>query len=150
MTNIDPKSLRIVHNFSTSEHFSFFEYLAAKRDGPEIAFTYAKVFWPDLIEVQGFVLLAENYDPAYFERVYKEYGALCVEAMINTIYLDDLFGVQETDDSVWEALGAVLCAMWKARAKHCFPEKDFRTEFRWYSEEDAPGVTLQQAKWVEK
>ena len=111
---------------------------------------YSKLFWPELIEVDGFVLLAMNYDREYFDEVITNYGAENVEGHINLSYLQYLVGVGEydCDDEIWELLGQTLCETWKQRAQYLFPQKSFVTEFAWYSDDIGdPGVTLYQTKY---
>ena len=119
--------------------------------GPELALMYSKLFWPDLIEVDGFVLLATNYDREYFDEVITNYGAKHVEGHINLCYLQYMVGTGEHDceDEIWEFLGKTLCETWKQRAQYLFPQKSFVTEFAWYSDDIGdPGVTLYQTKYL--
>ena len=114
--------------------------------GPEEALIYSKLFWPDLIEVDGFVFLAENYDREYYDQVVRDYGASQVEETINTTYLYNLVGGKgEYDTAVWEALGNTLCSIWKSRVRRQFPDKKVVVLFSWYTEIDDPGITLYQA-----
>ena len=127
---------------------SAWDLLSTRANGPELATAYAKVFWPDLVEVDGYVLLAENFDHEYLNRIVSDHGRENVEATINTTYLATVFGPGPTEvaDAVWEELGRLVCEAWKARAEQLFPGKKFVTEFQWYSEDEGdPGVTLRQA-----
>jgi hypothetical protein len=134
-----------------SSNRSAWDILYDRADGPQVATAYAKVFWPDLIEIDGYVLLAENCDRGYLNRIVAEHGREIVEATINTTYLPTVFGPGPTEvaDAVWEELGRLVCEAWKARAEQLFPGRKFITEFQWYSEHEGdPGVTLRQAKPV--
>jgi hypothetical protein len=144
MHDLLPKDLAIAPAGSET---SFWECLFTRSEGPEVALLHAKAFWPDLLEVEGFILLDENYDPDYFARTLADYGAPKLEATINTTYLENLFGAGETKPEVIEALGRVLCDSWQARAKALFPDHEFVTHFDWYSSDGDPGVVLHQQKW---
>lgn len=145
MTSIDPKMLKVAKAAEGS--FSFWEFIRSRGEGPAIALAYAHVFWPELIEIEGFILVKENYDPEYLSRVMAECSRENVEATINTTYLQDLFGADGTraDQEVWTKLGELVRDAWKAHAQSQFPDKEFAATFAWYSEDGDPGVTLFQA-----
>jgi hypothetical protein len=143
---ITPHSLKIIRDLNLpGGEPDFGDYLSHVREGPEVAFVYGKIFWPDLIEVDGFVLLSENYDEVNYKRIRSEYPDSVIEDTINTTYIDDLFGAGDIDvsDEVWEALGQLICETWKARAELLF-KRPFVCEFNWYSEYGEPGVTMYQ------
>ena len=147
MNRIDLKVLTIVRG--VGEDFSFWDFLCDRPEGPELALAYSTAFWPELVEVEGFVLLKEQYEAEYLARVKADYGREKVEATINTTYLQYLFGVgaEDADVSVWTALGELLRDTWKARAEAVFPDREFTTTFAWYSEDNNdPGVTLFQTR----
>lgn len=115
----------------------------------ELALAYGKVFWPDLIEVKGYVFVAEHYDADYFEQVLRDVDISLIESTINTTYLRDLFGDKDADESVWEELGELLTRSWKARAEAMFPHMKFCSKFAWYSDDIGdPAITLYQSKEV--
>lgn len=142
-TPMDPGKLSIVASSGLSPgKFSFWDYLAGRSDGPEIALAYGSLLWPQFVRVSGFILLEEHYDEAYFERVLRDYGPAKVEATINTTYLDNIVGAKDVEQEVLEALGALLCETWVARAKLMFPDLDFVAQFDWYSDKGDPGITI--------
>lgn len=148
MESLDPERLHIARKSGSPNEFSFWDFLHDLRYGPEMALAYGKVFWPDLIEVDDYILLAENYDPDYLRRVLDADGPSLVEATINTTYLNVLFGDDDDVDlKVWEHLGTVMCRLWELRAMSSFPDKRFVTRFDWYVEDGDPGITLHQEKW---
>lgn len=149
MLSFDPNILKLFR-VSKNDLVDTTDYLYFDDKGPELALMYSKLFWPELIEVDGFVLLAMNYDREYFDEVITNYGAENVEGHINLSYLQYLVGVGEydCDDEIWELLGQTLCETWKQRAQYLFPQKSFVTEFAWYSDDIGdPGVTLYQTKY---
>ena len=146
MNRIDPRVLKIAQG--AEDGFSFWDFLYNRWDGPEVALAYSTVFWPELVEVDGFVLLKEHYDAEYFADVIATSSRENVEARINTAYLQHLFtdNTEGTDESVWTALGELLRDTWKARAEAVFPDREFATTFAWYTEDSDPGVTLFQTR----
>jgi hypothetical protein len=60
MDRIDRQELKMARN--AGNDFSFWEFLCDKKAGPEMAIAYSTVFWPEFVEVDGFVLIKENYD----------------------------------------------------------------------------------------
>lgn len=152
MLSFDPNILKLYRD-SKNDLDDVTDYLYFDDKGPELALTYSKLFWPDLIEVEGLVLLSMNYTREYFDEVLTNYGAENVEGHINLCYLQYLIGTGEydCDDEIWELLGETLCETWKQRAQYLFPEKSFVTEFAWYSDDIGdPGVTLYQPKCQSK
>lgn len=146
MKNFNPKILQNI-NIANKDGstFSFFDYLHNLSEGPEKALVYSKLFWPDLVQIDDFILLSEHYDRKYFDQVLSDYGPTAVETTINTSYLYDFVkGKCEYSDEVWEALGLLLCETWKMKASFLYPDRAFTTEFSWYSEKDDPGITLFQ------
>lgn len=129
---------------SGQRNISFWGLLSNQGHEIELALLYGKAFWPELVQVEGYVLLAEHYDEGYFERILRDVGSEQLEATINTAYLRNIFGDQDADDALWEALGHLLAQTWKSCAEAKFPGRTFRSEFSWYSEIGDPGITLFQ------
>lgn len=146
MGRIDVAKLKIAKD--AGGDFSFWDFLYRRADGPELALAYSSVFWPELVEIDGFVLIKENYDADCLARVRAECGPENVEGRINTTYLQDLFGpgAEGADEWVWTALGELIRDAWKAHAEALFPGREFAATFAWYSEDSDPGVTLYQTR----
>lgn len=144
MDRIDARDLKIAKGAGVD--FSLWDFLHCRAEGPELALAYSSVFWPDLIEVDGLVLVKENYDVEYFARVAADCSREKIEATINTTYLQDLFGADArvADEKLWTALGEILRDCWKARAEAQFPGREFVSTFAWYSDDSDPGVTIYQ------
>lgn len=146
MRGIDIEKLRLVLlGKDAPDQIDLWDILAHQNYEIELALLYGSAFWPDLIEVDGYVLLAENYDESAFRRLLITVGPQEIEKTINTTYLWQVFGRGEAEDAVWERLGAVLCQSWKCRAESAFPDRRFYTEFAWYSDVGDPGITLYSA-----
>lgn len=152
MVSFDPKILKLYRD-SKDDLVETTDYLYFDDKGPELALIYSKLFWPDLIEVDGFVFLSEHYVKENYDELLVVYGPGYVERIINACYLQYAVGTGEFDysDEIWELLGQTLCETWKQRATSLFPQKSFKTEFAWYSNEVGdPGVTLYQPKYLSK
>jgi hypothetical protein len=127
---------------------SDWDLLHQRRIGLDSGLAMARVFWPRLVEVNGFVFLEENYDPEYLERLIHTVDRSKIEATVNTVYLDSLFSQDPEPSDSWPVLGRVVCECWISRASLLFPGREFLAEFQWFSDNADPGVTLQQKKWV--
>jgi hypothetical protein len=93
----------------------------------QLAYSYASLFWPDFVEVNGALILAEHYTPENFQHwlEYWEGDLTGVEKMINNVHIESLFMNNkvdnELDDQVWNTVMAVLEEMWRACVKARFP-----------------------------
>lgn len=150
MVSFDPRILKLFQD-SKDDLVDTTDYLYFDDKGPELALIYSKLFWPDLIEVDGFVFLSEQYSKENYDELLAVYGPGSVERVVNACYLQYAVGTGEHvySDEIWELLGQTLCETWKQRAQLLFPQKSFTTAFNWYSEEIGdPGVTLYQPKYL--
>ena len=152
MLSFDPNILKLFRD-SKNDLVDTTDYLYFDDKGPELALMYSKLFWPDLIEVDGFVFISEKYERKNYEKIITDSRVKNVERFINTWYLQYAVGTGEydCDDEIWELLGQTLCDTWKQRAQYLFPQKSFVTEFAWYSDDIGdPGVTLYQTTYSSK
>jgi hypothetical protein len=122
----------------------FWPFLDTKADF-ELAAAFSKLFWPDFIEVDGCVLLAEHYDRTSFQAWVEELNGepQTLEAVINETHVYDLFNnsVGRTPaPAIFEWLGQVLLKTWACCLRECFPSKRF--EFRYATEPYEYGPTL--------
>lgn len=88
------------------------------------------LFWLDLIEVDGHVLLAAKFDGDLdaFRAVRREFGAQEAELAVNTVFLDELFDTDKYPEDKLIAFGTVICESLRARAARIFPNRTFVTE----------------------
>lgn len=94
----------------------------------ELAVCFSKLFWPDLMEREGAIILAEGFDVTVLDgwrrKVAGDRGAL--ERAMNLRHMEDLLpGADEVSDANRLYLGESLAAMWEARLQRCFPGRDF-------------------------
>jgi hypothetical protein len=112
--------------------FSPFDLLHAE-GSPLMALFYARLFWPDFVELDGMVFLSEAVatDEARARvsaAVVREQDDLtAVERSFNLVEVPSLFGrrMGETTDEEDEVLAHILAAMWKCRLSSCFPGRAF-------------------------
>ena len=106
---------------------------------------FSKLFWPDFVEVEGCVLLAEKYRAEGFQAWARhfQHDREDMERMINHTHVYDLFAQHAGDDThpdVWEYLGRTLLACWRCALGAAFPGRTF--EFFYGAEPDEYGPTI--------
>ncbi len=96
------------------------------------ALLYSALFWPDLLEVDGAVLLHASVggEVAKVRASLRERGSVETEKRFNLREFSDLFGngLAEIDDDQAACLLARLAAMWRCRLAADFPERKFTVE----------------------
>ncbi len=131
-----------------SQDFTIWNYLTYRAD-LEMAVAFSKLFWPDFIEVDGCVLLAEHYSSANFQSWKERYAGEMhrIEAVINHAHVYDLFGNSPADveypDELPRYLAEVLAACWRCSLQHAFPARAFVVEVY---EGYGPEVTFYQVE----
>ena len=108
------------------------------------------LFWLDLLEVDGHVLLAAKFDGDLeaFRARRRDYDAREAELAINTIFLDELFDTDKYTEDKLLTFGTVICESLRARAARIFPKRTFVTELFSADEGHRFGVRLyQEESW---
>lgn len=79
-------------NKSWIPDFDIWSYLNLRADY-DLAAAFAKMFWPDLIEVDGCEMLQRNYSPDNFTEWMERYSGdrRAVESIVNHVHVWDLF-----------------------------------------------------------
>ncbi len=79
-------------NESWIPNFNIWSYLNLRGDF-DLAAAFSKLFFPDFVEVDGCVLLKEQYSPEGLSRWMKSYdgNTRAVEAMMNHVHIWDRF-----------------------------------------------------------
>lgn len=130
----------------------FWDYLMY-RGNFELAFAFAKLFWPEFIKVDNYILLKEKYEPEHFKMWKQELNnePHHIEALINHIHIYDLF--LNTDNStnhlpplLLTQLGQIITHLWKLALKESFPDRKFEVIFTNEPEDYGPTVTFYQKK----
>ena len=130
----------------------------------EIAAAFSKLFWPEFIEVDGLVLLAERYPKmGYTPEEYKEEletNPGSIEFLVNTLpigYMFYGFGMSLNEEGPVTAvysqqlkdyLARTLLTFWKYALKEAFPDKEFT--FLYLVDPDGANrrISFFQSKWA--
>ena len=103
--------------------------LLGAQGGAELAVAFSSLFWPDLVEVDGCVLLRERYDPSRFQDWWLELDGdrSRIERVINHVHLWDLFDFDREDlpDETINDLARVLASTWRCALQNRFPHRTF-------------------------
>jgi hypothetical protein len=88
----------------------------------ELGYAFASMFWPELIEFQDGIFVAEQFSQDSFNQWMQSLdGSLTkVEAVMNHVHVNDLFMNAPTDDnlppSVKKTFATALAGCWRAAA----------------------------------
>ena len=92
-----------------------------------LAYGFASLFWPDFVEVDGALILAEMYTEEGFQNWYSHFNGdlTAIEKMINHVHLEDLFVNARRDDDldgqVLDTVLSILQSCWIAAVTARFP-----------------------------
>jgi hypothetical protein len=125
-------------------NFGVWDFLDYHAD-VELAAAFASLFWPEFVEVDGFVLLAARYTPESLEEWRAAYPAdrRAVESVLNEVHVYDLFSRRSSEGvplAVHEYVGQVLRRTWSCALEAAFPDRRFELSYR--TEPHAYGPTL--------
>lgn len=142
-------SLRSYEPWMQGAKLGFWGYLDVKAT-VELAAGFAKLHWPDFIEVDNCVLLAERCTPSNFEQWTQHFGGNrhSIESMINHTHDYDLFNYAADRETVapdvWEHIGQTLLASWRAAIHQAFPARRFAFDYATEPNEYGPTITFWQ------
>jgi hypothetical protein len=133
---------------STTADGKFWDYLAA-HGTYELAAAFSRLFWPEFVEVEGCVLLAEKYDAQNFVQWQHQLAGdrHQLEAVINHLHVYDLFPNDpgdHLDQAVLEDISQTLLRCWQAALHEAFPGKRFAFTYRTKPEEYGPTLSFHQ------
>jgi hypothetical protein len=148
--------------FPSEELHRFQQWVAANPNGfakwayirnelrAEDAVVLSTLFWPELIERDGMVLLREHFDEQVYRnrRNAENWDSEEYERMLNHIHLEDFFADDTLPSrSVLSYLGQALREMWTARL-HCeFPDREFIVEFECCEQHQHFVVSFGTKRW---
>ncbi len=116
----------------------------------EIAAAFSKLFWPDFVEVEGCVLLAEHSELQNFKDWQKHLkgNREAIETTINHVHIHDLFlddpGRESINIKLDEYLAKILTVMWKHALKEAFPDKEFAFYYATEPDDYGPIISFYQ------
>jgi hypothetical protein len=88
----------------------------------------SELFFPELVEVRGCVLLADGYEPANFEAWWSRTGGdrTAIERTLNHLHLWDLFDpADEPEERALDVLARRIAEGWRRTAEAAFPDRAF-------------------------
>ncbi|HMA35512.1 MAG TPA: hypothetical protein VKY74_13665 [Chloroflexia bacterium] len=130
---------------SPEKELGIWSYVNMRADY-DLAAAFSKLFWPDFVEIDQCVLLAEKYDPKRFKEWMQRYDNdfRAVESIVNHVHIYDLFMNSPNEEvyslELFEYLAQVLMRCWKYALADIFPDKQFTFEYK--TEPDAYGPTI--------
>ena len=137
-------------NESWIPDFDTWSYLNLRADF-DLAAAFAKMFWPDCIEVDDCVILQRNYSPEAFAEWMQTYDGdrRAVEGMLNHVHIADLFLNSSRDvtypHELFDFLAHALIYGWKQALQDKHPEKRFVFTLR---HAPSPEISFRQADQV--
>jgi hypothetical protein len=127
-TSIDLSALPNLKEWAEgNESFTPLTWLYAKSE-LETAVAFTALFWPDVIERDGVVLLRAFFDPRVYEEWRNKLGddKSAIERVMNHRHVGDLLpGADRVGFSNLRYLGQVLAGTWRARLACAFPDRRF-------------------------
>jgi hypothetical protein len=96
-----------------------------------IAAAFARLCWPEFIEIKGCILLEWVYDEKMFSDWWTHFNGdtKAIESVMNHMHLWDIFKEDRNGDEAILEVGSVLERTWTAALHSAYPEKKFRVEF---------------------
>ncbi len=143
---LDPSELEAIRDFGEAPRpLTFWDFLGV-RGNFELAAAFSTLFWPELVEVNGCVLLKEQLSRTdlteWTEKLEGDRAG--IEAMVNHVHMYDLFPNVELNvsDRVLLHLAQTLRLCWLAAAREQFPERNIDVELTNGPAEYGPTLTL--------
>jgi hypothetical protein len=135
LTPLDTSTLPIFQRYKEENEswipdFDTWSYLNLRADF-DLAAAFAKMFWPDFVEVEDCVILQRNYSLEAFAEWMERYDGdrRAVESMLNHTHIADLFLNSPRDvtypDELYEFVAHALIYGWKQALHDKYPEKRF-------------------------
>jgi hypothetical protein len=107
--------------------FSLWDYMF-RVSKAELAIALSTLFWPDFIEYEGGVFLAQvfNLEVYYQWKKNLDNDLTAIERVLNHQHIDDLFsGSEKVGINNLAYLGQVIAQMWESRLKSLYPSRHF-------------------------
>lgn len=132
---------------ANSDDFSLWDYLFAVTD-VEIAIAFTKLFWPNFVEQDGGIFLAEVFEIELYEQLKAELGEediTAIERALNQQHIDEMLpGAEKVGAENVLYLGQAIAQMWDSRLKSLYPQRRFQVECK--PNEFAVSVTFYQIR----
>lgn len=147
----NPMMLRDFEEFKAdfgNPEFGVWDYLNY-RGNFEIAAAFCNLFHPELVEVEGCILLAEQARRYNFVEWKQklEGDRKRIEATINHVHVYDLFlnsNREGINSQTYEHIGQTLLKCWSCALREAFPDRHFKFDYASEPEEYGPTLTFFQ------
>lgn len=119
---------------------------AAQKGGLTMALAFASLFWPELIDVDGSVFLAERFDASAYAQWRSQLGDRpeAIERTMNHVHLWDLFQPEREEVPAGELdrLAEIMAETWRVALARQFPERSGQVLLESGDEDYGPTLTL--------
>jgi hypothetical protein len=135
-----PSLVGLMEELDESPDKSLWTY-ANYRGSMELAYVFASIFVPDIIEYQGGFFFAAQFSEDSFSHWMEvlDCDLTKVESMMNHCHLGDFFlnapGDGDLDDAVYRRFGEALRTSWRSAAQEAFPDLPIRVG--WNGDDDS-------------
>lgn len=113
---------------ANDEDFSLWDYLSGVAT-VEMAIAFTKLFWPDFVEHEKGIFLAEAFDVQIYQDWKEKLGCdiSAIERMMNHQHIDDLLpGADRVGIENLVYLGNAIATMWESRLQSLYPGREFQ------------------------
>jgi len=117
----------------------------------DLAFAFCKLFFPDFVQAEGCVILAEAYDPVTFQDwKHRLHGRTQdLETTLNHTHIYDLFSESEENEDVsleiCDEIAKHIAKSWTNALKEAFPDKKFTVTLSTEPDDYGPTITFCQS-----
>jgi len=134
---------------SNNGDFSIFDYLGAVGN-MELVIALTKLFYPDVVEHEGGIFLAETFQPEIYEQWKAQLENMNeIERVMNHLHLDDLFSdVEEVGIENLYYLGQTLQKMWELRLQSLYPQQEFKVLCNLDTEAETVVLTFSSVRFL--
>jgi hypothetical protein len=145
------EGLKKFKNDFNNPKLNLWDFIKYKSDF-DLAFAFCKLFFPEFIEVESCVLLAEKYESETFEKWKNTLNGNSrqLEATLNHTHIYDLFSEPDNSEEVsleiCEEIGKYIVKSWAISLKETFPEKKFDINFSTEPDDYGPTITFSQSE----
>jgi hypothetical protein len=112
---------------ANGDDFSMWDYLFGVAN-VEVAIAFTSLFWPDIVEHEDGIFLAESFEAQIYQQWKGKFGndIASIERVINHQHLDDILpGADKVGSENLFYLGRAIAQMWASRLESLYPNRRF-------------------------
>lgn len=135
-------------DFNNAE-LNFWDFIKYKSN-VDLGFAFCKLFFPEFVQVDECVFLAEMYNSQAYQDWREKFGGdrMQLESIINHVHIYDLFEADEEsddlDEKVWDGIAKYLVKSWMFALNEMFPDREFFIRHSNDPDEYGPTITFYQ------